>query len=450
MKKAVMLILAAALAVMSAPAPAAPGALAEGGEWTCESCGQAGNTGNFCSNCGTAKPDEKWECDQCGETGNTGNFCSNCGAVRPAVDVPPAEEAPAGGGQEVNEQLEQIPGETDRVMVCLQGVNATSYIENKEEPTRWIPENAADGRESTCWQFSAKKGLKGKSWISLNLWPEQTVDEIWFKNGFWAYNSKGKDQYTINSRPKEIRVSFLYGGEDDYRDETKLTLKDEFGNGWQQFALGRHENVRSVKVAVVSIYKGSKYKNDVCLSEAMLVQNAPAASAKPAREEQEARVYQSRPDVTGVGLLMKLATRTGPGTEYEEPGTFFSKNWKDQTVLVTGKAWDGSMWWAQVDFRNGSKGRYRAWTGLKRLDITDAEWALVREVKKQGRLHVDATVAYCGPGSGYAKLGDVLFFEDEIDWYSRENGFVEIDYYDVNREIQRRVWVPESATSDWH
>ena len=33
--------------------------LAESGDWTCPNCGQAGNTGNFCTECGTAKP---WDC----------------------------------------------------------------------------------------------------------------------------------------------------------------------------------------------------------------------------------------------------------------------------------------------------------------------------------------------------------------------------------------------------
>ena len=50
--------------------------------WTC-SCGQEGNTGNFCSNCGKKKPEESgsWTCS-CGQV-NTGNFCSNCGKKRP-------------------------------------------------------------------------------------------------------------------------------------------------------------------------------------------------------------------------------------------------------------------------------------------------------------------------------------------------------------------------------
>ena len=60
-------------------APFAPTAPAAANAWTC-ACGQS-NTGKFCSNCGTAKP-EAWDC-ACGAKGNTGKFCSNCGAAKP-------------------------------------------------------------------------------------------------------------------------------------------------------------------------------------------------------------------------------------------------------------------------------------------------------------------------------------------------------------------------------
>ena len=62
------------------PAPAAPAAPAGSG-WTCQ-CGTV-NTGNFCTECGGAKPAAGWTC-ACGSV-NKGKFCPNCGAKKPAA-----------------------------------------------------------------------------------------------------------------------------------------------------------------------------------------------------------------------------------------------------------------------------------------------------------------------------------------------------------------------------
>ncbi len=61
---------------------AAPAAAPSDG-WKCE-CGSV-NTGNFCPNCGKAKPaaPAAWTC-ACGSV-NTGNFCPNCGKAKPAA-----------------------------------------------------------------------------------------------------------------------------------------------------------------------------------------------------------------------------------------------------------------------------------------------------------------------------------------------------------------------------
>ena len=48
-------------------------------EWTCKNCGSEA-LGNFCSNCGAAKPEgEMWQCPVCGEYA-TGGSCANCEA----------------------------------------------------------------------------------------------------------------------------------------------------------------------------------------------------------------------------------------------------------------------------------------------------------------------------------------------------------------------------------
>ena len=65
----------------AAQAQAAPAAAG----WTC-ACGQAGNTGKFCANCGkpAPAPANEWTCS-CGAR-NTGKFCSNCGKPAPASE----------------------------------------------------------------------------------------------------------------------------------------------------------------------------------------------------------------------------------------------------------------------------------------------------------------------------------------------------------------------------
>lgn len=53
--------------------------------WTC-SCGKTGNTGKFCSECGSPRPASAgWKC-ACGAI-NKGKFCSECGAKKPAGEL---------------------------------------------------------------------------------------------------------------------------------------------------------------------------------------------------------------------------------------------------------------------------------------------------------------------------------------------------------------------------
>ena len=423
---------------------------AEGGAWTCPTCGQPGNTGNFCSNCATPRPAADWTCPSCGQKGNTGNFCSNCATPRPGGGS--SDPAPVQQTQQpvADPSLEQIPGETDRVMVVADRTEASSFIANKQDPNRWSPSNATDGDESTCWQFSAKKGLKGKSWLQIGFYSGQTVDEVWFKNGFWAVNDKGKDQYPINARLKGIRIEFCYGGDAKFRDAVEATLRDESRTGWQKVSVGHRENVSQVRISVISVYKGSAFPNDVCLSEVMAVRSAPASSAMPAKEQKAATVYESRPDVTGCRLWDRLATRSGPGTQYFEPGTFFQNNYGEQTVLVLKKKHDGNIWWVQVDFRNGSKYKYRVWTGVQRVDVD------LNKVKEEKRI-CDCDIyptsdTWYGPGGNYKKVGISINRPAVGTIYQMENGYVDVEYWyeDDGYDGVHRLWVPESAVYNFY
>lgn len=62
---------------------------AEQGTWICTNCGKTDNAGNFCSNCGAAKPEQSsvWYCASCCFVENSGAFCLNCGRAKSDMTV---------------------------------------------------------------------------------------------------------------------------------------------------------------------------------------------------------------------------------------------------------------------------------------------------------------------------------------------------------------------------
>ena len=409
-------------------------------EWTCPDCGQAGNTGNFCPTCGAQRPETDWTCPACGQTGNTGNFCPTCGMQRGA-EAQEVQQPQQPQQTYTNPNLEQIPGETEKVKVRLVSVDASEFIEPGDNPSKWQPSNAADSNETTCWQYTARDG----AWLELNIGMAEAVDELWVKNGFWGYNDKGVDQYSINARPKNITVKFLYNGENKYRDDLKATLLDEWGSDWQRIDLGHHEDVTSVRIVIHSSYKGSYYKNDVCLSEVMLVQHGSAANAMPAQAEGKPVIYESRPEVTGCALLDKIATRSGPSPYDYEPGTFFGKNnaWKSQTVRVLKKSVCEGTWWVQIDFQNGKGGkRYRVWTGAKRVDV---DLDKVKTEVPIGDCDIYPTKdTHWGPGKNYADAKISIKEDATGQLYAIDNGYADVEYF-CDDGTYGRVWVPREA-----
>ena len=147
-------------------------------------------------------------------------------------------------------------------------------------------------------------------------------------------------------------------------------------------------------------------------------------------------------------LNQKMATRTGPSTKYDEPGTFFNGKWQGQRVRVISKVNTG-VWWLQVEFSyNGQL--MRAYTGLKRVNGVDLNSVPTESVIGTCRLSSSAT-GYYGPGTQYRKMSYSVPANTTCDVIMTENNWllVEFPYYKKNYQ-KSRAWIPASlAGGNW-
>ena len=140
----------------------------------------------------------------------------------------------------------------------------------------------------------------------------------------------------------------------------------------------------------------------------------------------------------------RLALRTGPGTKYTEIFSVSKEAVYDFAIYQ--KEAGGSATWGFIEFDSGY-GRYRAYTGMKRID-TQAE--LVPGGNKEG---VECTIGkggaalYAGPGKGYAVYSDEAPADLTITVYHEEQGYVLADMMlpkEAKKEDQAkltRAWI---------
>ncbi len=142
---------------------------------------------------------------------------------------------------------------------------------------------------------------------------------------------------------------------------------------------------------------------------------------------------------TAQGVLkQKIATRTGPGTNYTEPGTYLRAG---SRVTVHTKVWDSvnEIWWVQVEFSNGSQ-NLRAYTGAQRMNVD------LTRVPSESSLRSCRTVrtcwSYAGPGTDYVCWSDMVPRGTSGTLWEVENGYGLIDCWDSNSyNTRERVWI---------
>ncbi len=147
------------------------------------------------------------------------------------------------------------------------------------------------------------------------------------------------------------------------------------------------------------------------------------------------------------GLRMALATRSGPGTLYDEPGSFFESDWGSATVQVLTRAWDSrnGIWWVQVEFGSGWS-KYRVYTGLKRVYVNIDH---VPDEHEMGTaVMTSSSPAYWGPGSDYVSADFDIPAGTAVTIYDVEAGYAQVEFSDSRvSNPRRRAWTPTGSLS---
>lgn len=171
-------------------------------------------------------------------------------------------------------------------------------------------------------------------------------------------------QYTLQSY---LRANYDNSGDGNdrfYRNGSLVSFSD------YSSALKTMRNGRMMTLSNYSADDFSHYGFTLTWEDAVSVMNGyNAPTAAPASGQSSGAIY---------GLaIQKLATRKGPGTQYEEGGTY---NVKGQRIRILAKAWDrrNSIWWVKCEIPY--KGETRIlWTGYKRFDHSDLPLDIIPE-----------------------------------------------------------------------
>lgn len=327
--------------------------------------------------------------------------------------------------------------------VQIQGIRPVSWEtqEEYENPDRMLDGNVNTVYEHTCWDSHALDDIPDITFF-FN-WA--TIREIWIRNG----NQLSESAYYDHARIKRLYVTLVMA------DETKVTynyllddsyrpndVSDGWFYGYQRVSLPQtYWNVSRVELGIPGWYQGNVEKHVVNVADIAFTSEEYSGAYVPTPAP-------AQPDYgyTAAGKLVNLnqrmATRSGPGTQYTELGSYFQAG---TAVTAVSAAYDerNEIWWIQTEFTyNGEK--RRAYTGVKRLDMqasdVPAEFQLADEVVLNRSVY-----AYYGPGLGYSMYNVQIPAGTEGKIWQSEGTFAQFEFYDEAEGAWRRVWVPESA-----
>lgn len=349
-----------------------------------------------------------------------------------------------------------------------------------------------DDDTATAWT------LNGSSDADLTIHMYRgTVGEIWIRNGY-AYTQNWYNNY---DRPGKVKVTVYYAV-NQYTtsyDTYRYTLSDAYrpntrsanwNSGYQRLLLPKqYQGVERIEITIEGVING--YGRTGATISDIVVASGSHATATPRSyatatpkpyvvyvtptpgpvstptgtplATDEPLVYPITPipaptmtptPVPGTGTYpsrggvigytnQRIPTRSGPGTDYDEPGSFFSAG---QEVKVNSKVWDSyhDLWWYQFEFMYEGEW-YRLYTTDYRIDADTNGIAVEPQVGDplDSRKALAQHEIYYGPGEEYARVANTVIYEgNRCDIYAIENEWALVDYYDYARDVKRRGWIP--------
>ena len=374
----------------------------------------------------------------------------------------------------------------------ISGQQTITYIEDASGAVSELTDDDA----STAWTKSTGYGVD----LTLHL-DSRSVGEIWIRSGY-AYT---QNWYSHYARPDTILVTVYYQANrytesyDSYRYRLTdayrpNTYTSNWNGGYQRLLLPKqYSGVTRIELTIESVVSGyggtGAAISDIIVAIGNHATATPrtyaTATPKPftvyitptpgvaATDSPYVEYITPQPTNSGVVYLTptptkvqptptpqpvdypsssgvigyankRLATRSGPGTMYDEPGSFLSA---DSEVKVVAKSWDENnhLYWYHFEFEYKNEW-YRLYTTDSRIDVENVTLIPDQPVRyapldtKHSLYDCDI---YYGPGKPYARVRNVIMDEGKrCDVYAIENGWALVDYYDYGRDVNRRGWIP--------
>ena len=150
--------------------------------------------------------------------------------------------------------------------------------------------------------------------------------------------------------------------------------------------------------------------------------------------------------------IARVATRTGPGTQYDEPGSFH-KAGTCYRVLSKGYDSRNGIWWVQIEI-SYQGGTIWAYTGAEKRFGNNLNLNAIPEEKIIGRCRTSSSLT-----GAYAPTADGLTIKRKVPagvecaiygYYYRPAGdMILVEFYDSGLNCYRRAWIQDAFVDDY-